>query len=137
MRQREFLLFCASGALGFLVDVGVLYGLAPWLGWYAARAASFVAAATFTWGFNRRLTFARHPAPVAPGVPLLRQYLLYLLSMAGGGLVNFAVYAVVLALLPGPWAGAAGVALGSAAGLMLNFLTARRLLAGKPPSQPT
>ena len=46
--------FLVAGLLGLAVDVGVLYLAAPWLGWYAARALSFLAAATVTWRVNRR-----------------------------------------------------------------------------------
>ena len=39
---REFLSFAVVGAAGFVVDVAVLYLLAPVLGWYGARVLSFL-----------------------------------------------------------------------------------------------
>lgn len=121
---REFLTFGAVGVAGLAVDVAVLYLLAPWLGWYVARALSFVAAATTTWALNRRYTFTTRHA----GTPLAREYLRYLLTMLGGAAVNYGVYVVTLHWLAGPWAPALGVALGSCAGLALNFLSARHLV---------
>jgi putative flippase GtrA len=126
--SREFLFFAAAGVTGLGVDVGVLYLAAPWLGWYLARVLSFVAAATATWALNRRYTFAaRHS-----GVSRLCEYLGYLLTMLGGAVVNYGVYVLVLHALAGPWVPAAGVALGSVAGLALNFLSARYLIFKSP-----
>ena len=126
---REFLSFAAVGAAGFVVDVGVLYALAPLMGWYAARLLSFVAAATFTWLLNRRYTFARRRAQ-SSARSLAREYGHYLLTMLAGAAVNYAVYALVLQLLDGPLAPALGVALGSCAGLAVNFASARWLVFG-------
>lgn len=121
---REFLFFAAAGVAGLGVDVGVLYLAAPLLGWYVARVLSFLAAATATWALNRRYAFAtRHS-----GVSLLREYLGYLLTMLGGAFLNYGVYVLVLHNFAGPWVPAAGVALGSLAGLVLNFLSARHLV---------
>ncbi|WP_077000270.1 GtrA family protein [Variovorax sp. KK3] len=121
---REFLLFALAGVVGFGVDVTVLYLAAPWLGWYAARVLSFVAAASATWALNRRYAFAaRHS-----GGSLAREYLGYLLTMLGGAVVNYGVYVLTLHTWRGPWVPALGVALGSIAGLVINFLSARYLV---------
>jgi putative flippase GtrA len=119
---RQFLSFAVVGAIGFVVDVAVLYLVAPLLGWYGARVLSFLAAATATWALNRRYTFRRSEASV------LREYLGYLLTMLGGAVVNYGAYVLVLHWATGPWAPAAGVALGSCAGLVVNFLSARYLV---------
>jgi putative flippase GtrA len=121
---REFLLFALAGAMGFLVDVAVLYLAAPLLGWYAARVLSFLAAATATWALNRRYAFGARRS----GGPLAREYLGYLLTMLGGAAVNYTVYVLTLHALRGPWVPALGVGLGSVAGLVLNFLSARYLV---------
>jgi putative flippase GtrA len=121
---REFLLFALAGAIGFVVDVAVLYLAAPWLGWYAARVLSFLAAATATWALNRRYAFGARRSGASPA----REYLGYLLTMLGGAAVNYAVYVLTLHALRGPWVPALGVALGSVAGLVLNFLSARFLV---------
>jgi putative flippase GtrA len=119
---REFLSFAVVGAIGFGVDVGVLYLLAPKLGWYAARVVSFVAAASATWALNRHFTFATRRS----GASLVREYAHYLLTMLAGAVVNYATYALTLHWASGALAPALGVALGSCAGLAVNFLSARQ-----------
>lgn len=121
---REFLSFAVVGAIGFVVDVAVLYLAAPLLGWYGARVLSFLAAATATWVLNRRYTFSARNA----GNSVLREYLGYMVTMLGGAVVNYGAYVLVLHGFSGPWAPAAGVALGSCAGLVVNFLSARYLV---------
>ncbi len=61
--------FAVVGAVGFLVDAGVLTALVNGLGAnpYAARAVSFPAAVTATWWLNRRWTFA--PAGIGTDRP--------------------------------------------------------------------
>jgi len=48
--------------------------------------------------------------------------------MLGGAAVNYSVYVLVLHSFAGVWVPALGVALGSCAGLALNFLAARQLI---------
>ena len=48
--------------------------------------------------------------------------------MLGGAVVNYGAYVLVLHWVTGAWAPAAGVALGSCAGLVVNFLSARYLV---------
>jgi putative flippase GtrA len=121
---RSFAWFVVAGVLGLVVDVVVLYLLAPLLGWYVARVLSFLAAATATWSMNRRFAFAdgaRHES-------LLREYLSYLGAMLGGAAVNYTAYVLTLHWLDGRWVAALGVALGSLSGLTVNFLSARYLV---------
>jgi putative flippase GtrA len=137
-KRYQFLRFCAVGVAGLLVDTAVLYAVAPVLGWYGARVLSFGAAASATWWLNRRYTFTQlagglsaSPAPARWSV--LRQYGQYLLSMTFGGGVNYAVYVLTLKWVHLPdsvFLGVAfvGVALGSCAGLVFNFLSARYLV---------
>jgi putative flippase GtrA len=123
---RQAWRFAVSGVLGLVVDTAVLYGLmALGLPFAVARVLSFLAAATFTWVFNRRLTFdTGQPTP-----PSWREWLTYLAAMAVGGVVNYGVslgayhgFALVRAYP------VLALVLGSAAGMTLNFLSARRLL---------
>lgn len=116
----QFVRFVVIGALGFVVDVAVLYGaLALGAGWIAGRALSFLAAASFTWAVNRRYTFAATASR-------WREWGRYLASMAAGMLVNFLVYALVLWLLPAAWwTPGLAVGCGSAAGLGVNFVSAK------------
>jgi putative flippase GtrA len=118
---KEFLSFAVVGAIGFVVDLGALYLMAPHLGWYGGRVASFIAAATATWLLNRHLTFRARPS----GISVAREYAHYMLTMLGGALVNYAVYVLTLHRVAGAWGPALGVAVGSCAGLVVNFLSAR------------
>ncbi|MBT2333279.1 GtrA family protein [Variovorax paradoxus] len=121
---RQFLSFAVVGVIGLVVDVAVLYLLAPLLGWYGARVLSFLAAASATWALNRRYTFSARSSNTA----VLREYLGYLVTMLGGAVFNYGAYVLVLHWVTGAWAPAAGVALGSCAGLAVNFLSARYLV---------
>lgn len=124
--SRRFFAFCVVGTLGLVVDLGVLYAVAPLLGWYGGRVVSFIAAATTTWHFNRLYTFKDAPLPSRDG--LLRQYLRYLVTMLGGAAVNYLIYAATLYLVAMEHAPALGVALGSIGGLAVNFASARFLV---------
>lgn len=121
-----FFRFCIAGGIGFVVDIAVLYVLAPLLGWYVARAGSFLAAASVTWWLNRRFTFALLPRHSKQ--PVWLEYLQYLASMLVGGTVNYLVYASVIYGVHSVFAPVLGVALGSVAGLIFNYLAARHFV---------
>ena len=61
---RQLGMFAIGGAIGFVVDAGILQLLVVGLAWdrYTGRLISFLFAATATWIFNRHLHFPR-PAP--------------------------------------------------------------------------
>jgi len=121
---RQFGSFVIAGVLGFLVDVGVLYGaLALGAGFIAGRLLSFVAAATATWLFNRRYTFSATDSP-------WREWLRYMSVMLVGMAVNFTAYSIALWLVQGDWwwRPALAVAAGSGAGLLVNFVNAKRFV---------
>jgi putative flippase GtrA len=122
---REFLSFAVVGVVGLVVDVAVLYLLAPWLGWYVARVLSFLAAATTTWVLNRRYTFASR---IGESGSMWGEYLGYLVTMLGGAVLNYGAYVLTLHWVEGRWAAALGVAIGSLAGMGANFLSARYLV---------
>ena len=124
---RQFFRFSVIGAIGFLVDVSVLY-LLNGLGFdlYSARLVSFLCAATFTWLGNRLFTFRESGQPRrASG----SEWLFYVAAMTLGGLVNYGVYAALITFVDPfghyPWL---AVAAGTGAGLSINFLLARRIL---------
>jgi putative flippase GtrA len=123
----QFLRFAIIGAAGFLVDVGVLYLLRrSGLDLYSARVFSFIAAASITWLGNRLFTFR---SASGAGRGLSAEWSLYLGAMTFGGLVNYGVYALLITLLAlfrdNPWLAVAG---GTGAGMLINFLFARRIL---------
>jgi len=119
--------FGIVGGIGFLVDAGVLTLMLSWgLGPYSGRVVSFIAAATATWILNRSFTFRRdsrsdtHPA---------NEWLAYLGLMVIGGLVNYGVYAAAVTFLESVrMHPVIGVALGSVAGMGVNFWTSKTLV---------
>lgn len=118
-------IFVIAGVIGFVVDVGILYLTKAQFGLYGGRAISFVCAASATWLINRNVTFAGHHS----GKPLLHEYLSYLLLMCGGGIVNYGAYAAgVLLSTTIATDPVIGVAIGSLAGLTVNFVSAKYLL---------
>ena len=120
----QFMLFALVGATGFVVDAGVLTliiaaGLDPLRG----RLLSFLAAATYTWALNRRITFRDNSSSV------FKQWVHFLVVNSAGGSVNLSVYTLIM------WPGGAiavspvaAVAAGSACGLIFNFALSRRFV---------
>lgn len=127
----QFLRFGLVGTAGFVVDVTVLYFVlyAAHTGPYVGRAISYLAAATSTWYLNRRITFANRRS-AAYG----REWLKFVVLNGIGGILNYATYTVVVHYLGSsvPLAPAAGVALGSLAGMLVNFAVSRHFVFAAP-----
>jgi putative flippase GtrA len=121
--RKEILLFAISGVLGFVVDAAIVQFLVrEWaVNPYEARIASFLAAATTTWSFNRTYTFAGRSSGSRR-----RELARYIIAMAGGFAFNYGAYAACVAAWPlvRAWP-AIGVAVGSVAGAVLNFLSSK------------
>ena len=117
---HRFLLFCCSGSLAFCVDYGALRVLV-WLGLvhWAARILSFIAAATFTWQFNSRVTFRDASARLTG----IAGWLSYMGTALIGGTANYLAYLGVLRLVGrvDAYSMFFGVAAGSFAGLAVNY----------------
>lgn len=78
-----------------------------------------------TWIINRSLTFRTQ----REGKPLHREFALYFLSMLGGGVVNISVYFCIVFFLSLSLRGLpVAVALGSMAGMMVNFWLSKRFV---------
>jgi putative flippase GtrA len=124
VRTRQFLQFTLVGTAGFVVDTAALYAAIYWLGTgpYFGRVFSYLFAATFTWISNRRYTFKDQRDP-----RLVGEWFRFLAGNAIGGLINYGVYAALLATLVSVsrWP-VLGVAAGSLAGLITNFNLSRR-----------
>ena len=122
----QFFRFGVVGTIGFLVDAGVLLLVLETtdLGYYWGRVLSFLSAATVTWALNRRFTFTD-----ASKDRRVRQWFRFLLVNSGGGLINYATYAALVAstLFFREWPVLA-VAIGSLAGLLVNFALSRWLV---------
>ncbi len=123
MLRKQILLFAIVGVIGFVVDAGVVQLLVRefHVNPYGARVVSFLAAATTTWSFNRRYTFAGHSSG-SRRIELLR----YLVAMALGFALNYGAYAACLMFWPlvHRWP-AIGVAAGSVAGAIVNFVSSK------------
>lgn len=120
--KREIVRFAGAGIAGFFVDAAVLY-VCLWLGmgYFAGRAVSFLCAVVTTWLINRTYTFE-----VRSDRPLILEFLHYLAAMAVGGVVNYAAYSAVVVWAPrNPWTPLLAVAAGVAAGMAINFASAR------------
>ncbi|WP_223071480.1 GtrA family protein [Erythrobacter sp. SCSIO 43205] len=124
MAISRFLRFALVGAAGFVVDVAALYAsFALGAGVYLGRVISYLCAATFTWGGNRRFTFASELPPS------FGEWARFLIANASGGLVNYATYAALVSWGPGLLAQPAlAVACGSIAGLVVNYLASSRFV---------
>ncbi|MET0962229.1 MAG: GtrA family protein [Noviherbaspirillum sp.] len=117
--------FGIAGGIGFLVDVSVLY-LSVHLGSnvYLGRVASFLCATIVTWQINRNYAFAARTA-----VSAWTEWWRYLLAVLGGGLVNYLLFTISIALLaPGPMLPLISVAVGSIGGMAVNFVSAKVLV---------
>ena len=120
--MMRFFLFCAVGTGGFLVDSGVFIAAATLFPTLLSRFLSFSAAVLFTYVLNRRLTF--HVTDRAHASEFCRYYA----NMVLGGAVNIGVFYVAFVLAPFVKTyPIAGIALGSIAGLIVNFLTSKLL----------
>ena len=117
--------FAIVGAIGFFVDVSVLY-IALFIGFdpYSGRLLSFLVAATFTWICNRNWTFSDR----ARG-NRFSQWLKYLAANSIGAAVNLSVYGIIMWWLPasGIWP-AFATGLGSIAGLAFNYTSSHHLV---------
>lgn len=122
---RQVFRFGVVGCVGFVVDGGLLWlliteGADP----YFARALSFPVAVLVTWWFNRLWTF--DGSDRAKPVSQLRKYLTVQIT---GALCNYGVYSVYLGVFePTRDYAMIGFALGSAVGMVINFLGARVLV---------
>ena len=119
---RQFLRFAVVGTIGFVVDAGVLlYVLSQEIGFYSARAVSFLCAVTCTWLLTRVFTLRDRNAG------RLGQWAHFASVNLVGGLINYGIYAVLVWQLAfvQTWP-VLGVAAGSIAGMFVNFTLSRR-----------
>jgi putative flippase GtrA len=122
----EFIKFAVVGTVGFLVDAAILHLMVTvgGAGLYGSRIVSYLGAATTTWFLNRHFTFHG-----AANTGAERQWRRFVLVNGLGGSFNYAVYAALVAT-GGVFAShpVGAVAVGSLAGLIVNFFASRRIV---------
>ena len=121
----QFIRFAVIGAFGFAVDAGVLWlAMDAGTGFHLGRVISFLTAVSFTWALNRR-----HSFPSREDASRFKQWLRYVLAMLVGGAVNlgasFACYHAFEIVRVWP---ILAVAVGSLAGMLVNFFAARQFV---------
>ena len=122
--------FAAVGAIGFIVDAGLLTLLVSLGGWhhYSARAISFAVAVTITWLCNRSWVFTKTDRAH-------REYLGYFSVQVAGALINLGTYVVVIETWPALSAvPVIPLAIGASLALIFNFLASRRFVFAASPS---
>lgn len=135
MTSRRLPGFALVGAVGFLVDAGILTSLMTGcdFGPYAARAISFTAAVTTTWYLNRRWVFNRQAVQLSG-----REYFSYVTVQVIGATINLLVFVAAIELVEAlrnipviPLALGAGVA------LLFNFGASSRFVFAETDSGRT
>jgi len=122
VQPRTLAWFGVTGAVGFVVDAGVLHLLVTrWnINLFLARVCSFTCAATTTWLINRSITFSTTHRPPRR---LLAEWAAYFIASAGGGCVNYAVFVLAVHLSPALYeTPSIAVGIGTLAGTAFNFV---------------
>lgn len=120
----QFLRFACVGAVGFVVDAGILTTLMQ-LGWQPvlARLISFPAAVATTWLLNKAWTFAS--ATIRPRGGYVR----YSGIQIVGALINLGIFTILITVFPilhsVPWLPLAAAAL---VALVFNYMATRHLV---------
>ena len=122
--------FVIVGAIGFLVDAGILTALVTGfgVGHYVARAISFTVAVTATWYMNRRWVFEQVTAHKRS-----REYTAYLVVQVIGAVINLSIYVAVIELVPRlAETPVIPLALGAVVALLFNFGASSRFVFAEP-----
>ncbi|WP_425084663.1 GtrA family protein [Ruegeria profundi] len=121
----SFFRFCVVGTIGFITDATVLALLLEnGVSHYVARILSFPVAVFATWWLNRVWTFS-----TANRTRTGRQIVRYFTVQILGAIVNLMTYLLVLLFIEKTVVNALfALSVGSAAGLVVNYLGARRLV---------
>jgi len=124
--------FAVVGAIGFLIDAGILTVLMTGFGidHYTARAVSFTAAVTATWYMNRRWVFDRRAVAMSG-----REYVSYATVQVIGSVINLAVFVAAIELVDGlVQVPVVPLAIGAAVALVFNFGASSRYVFVDPPA---
>ncbi len=122
--SKRLLFFTMIGVVGFLVDTFFLYLLKGEMGLYFGRLISFLIAAYVTWVLNRRITFGDCNSELDKK----KELVIYLVLMACGGSVSYAIYAGLITFSPFAFQyPILAIGIGGLGGLIVNFLTSNLL----------
>jgi putative flippase GtrA len=131
-RSRLFR-FALVGTAGLVVNEAALWIALHLLrlNAYSGGVFSFLVAVTFTWWGNRTLTFAEHAART--GGPIAREWLAFVTANGVGLLVNYSVFATLVAVGPMPLNNPfVALVFGTLAGLGFNFVLSSRFVFRAP-----
>ncbi|MGC3982925.1 MAG: GtrA family protein [Steroidobacteraceae bacterium] len=125
-RKRRFVL---AGGIGFVTDAILLTLLTRYAGWSPlhARLLSFLGAVSVTWLINRYYAFADRRAK--HGLATAKEYWRYVITQSAGASINFAVFAMMLWLMPGLSAyPVVPLAVASVCALIINYYFMKNLV---------
>jgi putative flippase GtrA len=135
VNSRKLPGFVVVGAIGFLIDAGILTLLMTGLGLdhYSARAISFTVAVTVTWYMNRRWVFEKSTASMSG-----REYSSYLVVQVIGALINLTVFVAVIEFVPRLTSmPVIPLAVGAIAALLFNFGASSRFVFSESQNSKT
>ena len=135
MNSRKLPGFVVVGAIGFLIDAGILTLLmtAYEFDHYSARAISFTVAVTFTWYMNRRWVFEKSAASISG-----REYSSYLVVQVIGAVINLSVFVAIIEILPNlTRVPVIPLAVGAVAALLFNFGASSRFVFSESQNNKT
>ncbi|WP_446809408.1 GtrA family protein [Methylomonas sp. 2BW1-5-20] len=121
--------FGLVGVVGYVVNAGLVESLVLSMGPIRAQMLAFPAAVTVTWWLNRRYTFgASHRS-------IHREWLRYVLANTLGWAANNGAYLWMIFSIPMAYQHPSlAVAVGSVAGMVLNFSASRLIVFKKIPN---
>lgn len=114
----QFLRFCMTGGVGFLIDYIILCFLSFYLDLYISRGVSFSISLIVTWFLNAKFTF---------GVIGVETFMKYISSSLVGGGINYLFFIITAHLIGASkgWTLILPIALGSFAALFFNFFCSK------------
>ena len=132
---RKLLVLRSAAFIGFIVDAGIAAVArvrnGTWIR-YRARLISFLCAATTTWIFNRKFTFAGTRRQRQLALELMR----YVIAMSGGFALQLRrIFGACIFSIVREWP-AIAVAAGSIAGAVVNFLARDTGFSAHPKGKP-
>jgi len=128
----ELVRFACVGTGGFILDTSIVYATRGLLGIYAAGIAGYVGGSVLTWTLNRSWTFRERVTTK----PSFQQWLTYLAASSAGFVLNRGAFfaAITCSSFVAEYP-VFGVAIGSVAGLLLNFTLNRAVIFRGPSPQ--